>query len=87
MCRVARCRSGKRQGKLTLDESDRFIRIARLFELATMLFAGDADAARRWMLSPARALGRETPLSYARTEAGGREVENLIGRIQHGVIS
>jgi len=27
------------------------------------------------------------PLDYARTEAGAREVENLLGRIKYGVYS
>jgi uncharacterized protein (DUF2384 family) len=33
------------------------------------------------------ALGWRTPIDFAQTEPGAREVENLIGRIEHGVFS
>ena len=32
-------------------------------------------------------LGDVSPLEYAKTEVGAREVENLLGRIEHGVFS
>jgi len=32
-------------------------------------------------------LGGETPLEYAETEVGAREVEDLLGRIEYGVYS
>jgi uncharacterized protein (DUF2384 family) len=34
---------------------------------------------------PARALDGQTPLDFAGTEAGAREVESLIGRLEHAV--
>jgi putative toxin-antitoxin system antitoxin component (TIGR02293 family) len=61
------------------------VRFARLFHLATALYDGDEDAARAWLRKPARALDGETPLDHAGTEAGAREVESLIGRLEHGV--
>jgi uncharacterized protein (DUF2384 family) len=39
------------------------------------------------MFSPQPALGGETPIDVARTELGSREVENLAGRVEHGVYS
>lgn len=51
------------------------------------LMAGDAVAARRWLTMPQDVLGDETPLHHASTEIGGREVEQLIGQIRHGVFS
>ena len=65
--------------------SDRLLRFARLFRLAVELHDGDEEAARDWLRKPARALDGETPLDRADTEAGAREVENLIGRLEHGV--
>ncbi len=59
----------------------------RVFAKALELFEGDRDAASEWMLSPLPALGGETPIDIARTEAGARQVENLVGRIEHGVYS
>jgi putative toxin-antitoxin system antitoxin component (TIGR02293 family) len=71
--------------RLDADHSDRVLRFARLFRLATELHDGDAEAARAWLRKPARALDGETPLDHAATEAGAREVEQLIGRLEHGV--
>ena len=59
----------------------------RVFGKAQKLFEGDAWATERWLSSPRRALGGATPLERARTEDGAREVEALIGRLEHGVFS
>jgi putative toxin-antitoxin system antitoxin component (TIGR02293 family) len=71
--------------RLEPGESDRLVRAARVFQQAIDLFEGDAQAAREWLASPQRAFGGATPLAFARTETGAREVENLIGRLEHGV--
>ena len=75
----------RRSGRLTPTESDHVVRVARLAVLARELMAGDANAARDWLTTPLRLLGNETPLRHASTEAGGREVEQLIGQLGHGV--
>jgi uncharacterized protein (DUF2384 family) len=31
------------------------------------------------------ALGNQVPLEFAASEVGAREVENLIGRLEHGI--
>ena len=77
----------KEGGRLTVPESNRLYRIARLLELATGLYSGSESGAIRWLNSPARSFSRETPLQRARTEPGARQVEQLIGRLQHGVFS
>ena len=79
--------SRRRHSGQPLDpgHSDRVLRLARLFHLATGLYDGDEAAARAWLIKPARALDGETPLDHAETEAGAREVEHLIGRMEHGV--
>lgn len=79
--------SRRRRSHRALDVShgDRLLRFARLFRLAVDLHDGDEEAARLWLEKPARALGGETPLDHAGTEAGAREVESLIGRLEHGV--
>ena len=58
--------------------------IVRTHAQGRALRAGEA-AARDWLAKPARALDGETPIEHADTEAGAREVENLIGRLEHGV--
>lgn len=77
----------KAAGKLTPEESERLLRISTVFEHAVDLFEGDVAAAVRWLTTPKSAFDRQSPLVYARTELGAREVENLIGRLEHGVFS
>jgi putative toxin-antitoxin system antitoxin component (TIGR02293 family) len=72
-------------GRFDASESDRLVRIARVFARAIDLFEGDVDAARDWLLAPARALGGHAPLAFASTDTGAIEVENLIGRLEHGI--
>ena len=77
----------KSAGKLSPDESERLLRLSTVFEMAVDMFEGDNAAALRWLTAPRKALEGNTPLAYARTEVGAREVENLIGRLEHGVFS
>jgi len=74
-------------GRLAPEESERLLRLSSIFEKAVDLFEGDVSSAVHWLAAPKRAIGNQTPLAYARTEIGAREVENLIGRLEHGVFS
>ena|SRR5271165_583905 len=77
----------KAAGRLSPDESERVVRVARLLEKTLVLFGWDGAEALQWLRQPKQALAGESPLDYARTEIGAREVENLLGRIEHGVFS
>ncbi len=77
----------KAAGRLAPDESERLLRIATVFEKAVGLFEGDVSEALNWLATPKEALGNNIPLSYSRFEPGAREVENLIGRLEHGVFT
>ena len=77
----------QQEGQLNPDESDRLLRAARIFEMVVDLFEGDLDEARRWLLTPNPALGGDSPLAFTSTDVGAREVENLIGRLEHGVFA
>jgi putative toxin-antitoxin system antitoxin component (TIGR02293 family) len=77
----------KAEGRLKPDESDRLLRLARVFAKALLLFEGDAEAARLWLTDLNMALGNVAPIEFARTEVGAQEVEHIVGRIQHGVFS
>jgi putative toxin-antitoxin system antitoxin component (TIGR02293 family) len=59
---------------------------ARLLSLAVVTLESDENA-RAWLASPQVGLGGAIPLEMARTEEGAREVEDLLGRIEHGVYS
>lgn len=75
----------KASGRLTSDESEKLLRISAVFEQAVELFEGDRAGALKWLTTAKKTLGNETPLEYSRTELGAREVENLLGRLEHGV--
>lgn len=80
-------RTRRARKKLNRHESDRLIRLGRLFARAVDLHEGNHKAATRWLQHPCQALGNHTPLQYASTELGAREVESVIGRLEHGVFT
>jgi putative toxin-antitoxin system antitoxin component (TIGR02293 family) len=75
----------KAQRRLQPDESDRLLRASRIFGRALELFEGDIAAARRWLSTPLPAFGGARPFAVAGTDVGAREVDNLIGRLEHGI--
>jgi putative toxin-antitoxin system antitoxin component (TIGR02293 family) len=77
----------KSAGRLSPGESERLLRVSNIFEKAVELFEGNVSEAVQWLTAPQKALGENIPLSYARTEIGAREVENLIGRLEQGVFT
>lgn len=68
---------------LTVDESDKVMRLTRILARAGEIFEG-ADRALAWLRKPLRELGGETPLMMSGTEAGGRVVENILAQIAWG---
>lgn len=76
----------KRIGRLSSEESERLYRMAFLVEQAVQVL-GSLDGARRWLTTDKRALGGVSPLVFAKTEPGAREVEDLLGRIEYGIPS
>jgi putative toxin-antitoxin system antitoxin component (TIGR02293 family) len=74
----------KKEGRFKPDESERVLRVARLYERAVEVL-GDSEAAQDWFKSPVKGLGNKTPLDYADTEPGALEVEYLLSRIEDGV--
>lgn len=77
----------KQGGRLSMEESERLMRLGRVFERATALYDGDQNSARQWLETPIPALGNQRPLDLSQTEPGAREVEDLICRIEYGVVS
>src|ERR1700730_5497032 len=56
---------------LTIEETDKALRLARIAVQAERVF-GEADKAQRWLRKPKRELKGETPLAYLASEAGAR---------------
>jgi len=77
----------KQQGHLEPNESDRVLRAARILGKALELFEGNREHAVEWLLTEQPALGGSLPVEVSQTELGAREVENLLGRLEHGVFS
>jgi putative toxin-antitoxin system antitoxin component (TIGR02293 family) len=74
----------REEGRLSKEESDRLARLRRVFETARTLLGSD-PATAEWFKEPQIALAGSSPLALCDTEPGAREVERLIGRIEHGV--
>ncbi len=81
---LSRLRCSKKS--LSTSAGDRLFRLIRIYALAREVFE-NKDGARDWLHKPQVGLGSRIPLDFIRTEAGAREVEDLLGRIEHGVIS
>lgn len=74
----------REEGRLSKEESDRLARLRRVFDEARNLLGSDPSTAE-WFKEPQVALAGSSPLELCDTEPGAREVERLIGRIEHGV--
>jgi putative toxin-antitoxin system antitoxin component (TIGR02293 family) len=71
---------------LTVEETDKALRLDRIAEQAERVF-GEPEKAQRWLRKPKRELKGETPLAYLASEAGARLVEEMLFRIEHGMFA
>ncbi len=72
--------------RLTHEESDRTLRMARVVALAREVLGSD-EKASRWMNNPNRALAGRRPFDLLDTDLGVRSVEEVLQRIAYGVYS
>jgi len=72
--------------QLSPIESDRLYRIAFIAYMASEVL-GSIDKARTWLQGANRALGGHSPISRLDTEIGERQVEDLLNRINYGIVS
>jgi putative toxin-antitoxin system antitoxin component (TIGR02293 family) len=72
--------------RLSAAESDRTVRLARVYATAVEMI-GNQEKAVEWLRTPNRALAGERPLDQLDTDLGAREVEDVLGRIAYGVYS
>ena len=80
--RTQRHRKAKRE-RLSVEESDRLVRLTRIQALAEDIF-GDAEKGNRWLRQPLGILDSKTPLEVAQTDSGARVVEQLLAKIDWG---
>jgi len=76
----------RRERRLRADESDRLLRLARVGAQTAAVLGSDEKAAA-WLRRPNRALEGRTPLELLDSDLGARQVEDLLGRIEHGLFS
>jgi putative toxin-antitoxin system antitoxin component (TIGR02293 family) len=74
----------RRSKRLSVDESERTERLARVLAAAEHVW-DDREQAREWMSKPHRELNGQSPLEAARTELGARRVENLLDKLYFGL--
>ena len=77
----------KSAGRLSAEESDRLVRLARVYGRALYFFDGDAEAATEWLNAPQYAFGGVKPSEMVRTDVGAQEVDTLIGQLEHGILA
>jgi len=75
----------KEQRRLSPDESDRLYRLARVIAHANRVFE-DPEESADWIQSPNTALGKQQPLTLLDTDIGVQQVDQVLGRIEHGIV-
>jgi putative toxin-antitoxin system antitoxin component (TIGR02293 family) len=73
-----------RREKLTIEETDRVLRVIRALSLAESVYAC-RERALGWLRRPQARLDGRTPLSLLRTDTGSRIVEELLLQIDEGM--
>jgi len=66
------------------DEIDELAPIVDVTARAIEVF-GTREKALRWLRTPVRSLGDQTPLSLLKTAEGIAQVQDTLGRVEHGV--
>jgi putative toxin-antitoxin system antitoxin component (TIGR02293 family) len=75
----------KEQKRLSPDESDRLYRLARVIAHANRVFEDPAESAD-WIHAPNTSLGKQQPLTLLDTDIGAQQVDQVLGRIEHGIV-
>jgi len=73
-----------RREKLTVEESDRVLRVTRILSLAGSVY-GSRERALAWLRKPHPRLDGRPPLSLLNTDTGSRIVEELLVQIDEGM--
>jgi putative toxin-antitoxin system antitoxin component (TIGR02293 family) len=71
---------------LSVDESDKALRMARVLSLAENVFS-NRDKALAWMRKPKKRFAGDTPMHMLQTEAGARLVEQMLIQVDEGMFA
>lgn len=75
-----------RKEPLTPDESDKLVRLIRVYDQAVRVL-GEKEKALYWLSEPKRRFDGRTPIQMLRTDLGGRMVEEMLGQIYYGMFA
>jgi putative toxin-antitoxin system antitoxin component (TIGR02293 family) len=73
-----------RRERLSLEESDRVLRVIRVVSSAEAVY-GSRERALAWLRNPHPRLDGRVPLSLLKTDTGSRMVEELLLQIDEGM--
>lgn len=75
----------KKSSILSIQESQKIERLARVFSVAVEVWDGDVDKARIFMQKPHPMLDDRSPFEACLTELGARQAESILGRLYYGI--
>jgi putative toxin-antitoxin system antitoxin component (TIGR02293 family) len=73
-----------RREKLTVEETDRVLRVIRVLSLTESIY-GSRERALGWLRKPNARIDGRAPLSLLKTDTGSRIVEELLIQIDEGM--
>lgn len=76
----------KADDKLARDASERLLLLTNLLKHGLDVFDEDAQTLAEWLRSPIRELNTQSPLSLLDTTTGFGLVDDVLGRIEHGIV-
>ncbi len=68
---------------LTVEESDRFFRVAHIHAMADAVF-GESDKAKHWLLKPKVRFGGMAPVQMLNSQQGTSQVEDMLLQLAEG---
>ena len=72
--------------RLSRDASERLLLLTNLLRHGLDVFDDDAETLADWLRSPIRELNSQSPLHLLDTTTGFGLVDDVLGRIEHGIV-
>ena len=76
----------KPQQKLSEEQSERMIELAKLYTIGAVIF-GNMEQFKQWMDTTLLTFGNKKPKEFLDTSMGIKMIMEEIGRIQHGIFA
>lgn len=76
----------KPDDKLSRDASERLLLLANLLRHGLDVFDNDAETLADWLRSPIRELNSQSPIQLLDTTTGFGLADDVLGRIEHGIV-